>query len=363
MPDIHTSQISELFQTQNLQVIFRSDHPMQWRAGLDGFDYVPVLYSDDMIRYNHAYLDPVDAQFRDISVLIQEQNRIVAVWPLSLSSNADGAFQVTSQGAAILPPLLAPHLPKKSCTRLLGRCFDFLSALCATYGIATFHSLDLYRGLSDPGVSLWQNICAERGAHLAVEHCLMGDLNLTLSEYKSQIRKSYKSLITSGQKQWSIKIPSPGALDEPWVAFQALHAKAAGRITRTEKTWDIQKQLAEEEAAFLVYSQDDAGQMIGAAYFNISKDEAYYSIGAYDRALFDRPIAHVLQFTAIGEMMRRGLRCYRIGPYAYPWQTPEPTDKLLNISKFKSGFATHKALEVSILHKMPVSTATDHARP
>jgi len=81
--------------------------------------------------------------------------------------------------------------------------------------------------------------------------------------------------------------------------------------------------------------------MVGGALFHTTPDEGLYAVGAYDRSLFDKPLGHVAQALAIEEMVRRGIRWYRIGTRTYPGDSPAPSTKDLNISDFKQGFASH----------------------
>jgi len=60
--------------------------------------------------------------------------------------------------------------------------------------------------------------------------------------------------------------------------------------------------------AFSVYLRDTEGAMIGGGFFNFTRDEGVYSVGAYDRSLFDKPLGHVVQFRAIEELKSRGIR-------------------------------------------------------
>ncbi len=83
------------------------------------------------------------------------------------------------------------------------------------------------------------------------------------------------------------------------------------------------------------------GQMVGGGFFSTSRDEGQYSVGAYDRSLFDKPLGHVVQYRAIEEMRGRGIRWYKLGARPYLSDIPIPTDKEMSISDFKQGFASH----------------------
>ena len=92
--------------------------------------------------------------------------------------------------------------------------------------------------------------------------------------------------------------------------------------------------------AFLIYLRDSSDRMMGGGFFEYTKDEAYYSVGAYDRNLFDKPIGHVVQNQAIIEMKKRNISWYKIGNRSFVGDSILPTDKEVSISEFKQGFCS-----------------------
>jgi FemAB family protein len=189
-------------------------------------------------------------------------------------------------------------------------------------------------------MSEWHDQSMRRGARAFLQHELYVDLGLGIDEIKAHFRKSYKPLISSGLKMWRVEaLPGPNAT--LWDQFRALHLKVAGRSTRSADSWRLQEQAIVAGDAFLISLMDQNHDMVGGGFFNITRDEGAYAVGAYDRSLFDKPLGHVVQFRAIEEMKRRGLRWYKIGLRPYPADDPTPTDKELSIGEFKDGFATH----------------------
>lgn len=95
-------------------------------------------------------------------------------------------------------------------------------------------------------------------------------------------------------------------------------------------------------SAFLVGLRDriDA-RLVGAGFFQTTRDEGLYAVAAYDRALFEKPLGHVVQQHAIEVMKSRGMSWYHIGNRPYPQDIPSPSDKQLRIAAFKQGFASH----------------------
>ena len=126
-----------------------------------------------------------------------------------------------------------------------------------------------------------------------------------------------------------------------WDEYRALHFQVAGRRTRSSKSWQMQHQEIEEGRALLVVLRNQKGRLLGGGFFRISRDEGVYSVGVYDREIFDKPLGHVVQYRAIEEMKKREIRWYIIGWRPYPSEAPPVTEKEIQISKFKQGFASH----------------------
>ena len=173
-----------------------------------------------------------------------------------------------------------------------------------------------------------------------MRHELFLNIEPDMADIKSQFRKSYKSLISAGMQLWEVGVLDRGH-DDTWDEFRRLHRSVAGRVTRSADTWSLQHTAIKEGGNFLVYLRDKKKRMIGGGLFSISKDECLYGVGVYDRSLFKNPLGHVVQYRAIEEMKKRGLRWYKIGLRSFAAETPAPTQKEINISEFKQGFASH----------------------
>jgi FemAB family protein len=207
-------------------------------------------------------------------------------------------------------------------------------------GATGYAGQEVFIGTEKFGLGEWYLQAVKSGAYASIRHDLFVDLRLPLENIWSSLRKSYKSLINSGSKIWINSIQKSGN-EDIWEEFELLHREAAGRRTRSKKTWDIQHEAVASGQAFLVYLRDKNKRMVGGGFFHTSKIEGVYAVGAYNRSLFANPIGHIVQWEAIMEMKRRGLLWYKIGTASYSGDCPEPTEKERSISHFKEGFATH----------------------
>lgn len=291
-----------------------------WASVLADSEYVPVEYTRSLVDYYTAYYG-----LESLSRVLCFDGRPVGVWPLGLCER-DGQVEVTSNGAAVLPPLLVEGLPERVHKRLVAECMREVEELCAKHNNMWWQA----REIVTDGLSLWHRRMMEHGASAELTHELFCDLSWSEDELHANIRKSYRSLIQQGQKGYI------ATLGEDITPLQELHREVAGKATRADDTWLAQQAAVDADEAFLVYLHDKHDKLVGGALFHTSRDEVLYAVGVYDRELKRQPLGHVVQWYAIQEMRRREALLYRLGARPYVAK-----DKDLSIAHFKEGWATH----------------------
>jgi FemAB family protein len=163
-----------------------------------------------------------------------------------------------------------------------------------------------------------------------------------MDKIRAAWRKSYRPLATAGLRSWSVHLMDADALQrETWDDFRRLHFRVAGRETRPLSTWEQQWRMIVAGEALLIWLGDAEGRMVGGGFFQLTDCEALYSVAAYDRDLFAKPLGHVVQAHAIGEFKRRGIHWYKLGAMKFPGDHDKPSAKDLSIGMFKQGFASH----------------------
>lgn len=163
------------------------------------------------------------------------------------------------------------------------------------------------------------------------------DLRVSLDLIKRNIRKSYKSLINWGEKNFNFIIIDKKNLDRDlFKRFMLFHHYVSGRITRSEETWNIQYKMIEASEAFAVIAFYE-DKMIGGSFIIYSGYEAYYAVGVYDRDLMQSgiSIAHSMLFKAISIAKKLKVHSFILGDVSFSNSIKEQ-----NIAKFKLGFAT-----------------------
>ena len=133
---------------------------------------------------------------------------------------------------------------------------------------------------------------------------------------------------------WDRATLPPGKFAE----YQALHAKDAGRVTRTQRTFDLMEAWVQDGMAALVEA-DEGGRAVAFALLMIYKNGAYYGSGCKDPDLGPVAASHLVQWTAITWLKAHGIAWYDVGLQQFgPQWFDLPSDKNVSISAFKRGF-------------------------
>ena len=343
--------IKQLATLNGLSVSLRTEKPNLWSEVLGRASYVPVLYTSSSMDFQLAYQRGHGGEWQDISIVINWNGNSVAVWPLSLSI-IDGVTFISSHGLPVNPPLFTEDCLVVSRKRITKICINIADTIAIKMGVSMWESTESF--VNKDGFSDWHIEAMSRDVSCSVTHDSFINLQQSMAEIKRGFRKSYKSLVTSGSKNWTV-----GVLDSSneklWNEFRELHLKAAGKKTRSDETWDIHLEVIKQGKGFLVYLLNSAGKMDGAGFFNFTRDEGLYSVAAYDRSLFDKPLGHTVQYRAIKELKDRGVRWYKLGLRPYQSEVPAPLDKEVAIGKFKQGFASHMLPRFGLRHVVGVS--------
>jgi FemAB family protein len=313
-----------------------------WDAEFAQLDYQPVEYSTEMINYQKAYLSQKGSKTADLSFIILSGGKVCGLWLLTAVETNDH-LKLTSLGQPISAPLFLHSTTRKQIKRF---CLNAMECLTNISEIGFHGPLVMHQGPTGINrktvLTNWYRQGMKHGAIVQVKYEMYVDLSLTLDEIRSHYRKSYKPFINKGLKEWGHNILTSSNIDRKnWNKFRYLHEVVSGRVTRDISTWDLQYEMISSGVAFLVMLYDlDSNELVGGGFFVNTRDEGVYSVAAYDRNLFKKPLGHVVQHLAINHMRSLGLKWYKIGEKQHIHDTFEVSKKEGDISKFKEGFCT-----------------------
>jgi hypothetical protein len=172
------------------------------------------------------------------------------------------------------------------------------------------------------------------------------DLSLSEDHLKQRTRKSARSLLNWGKNNLQIQIMNRSNSDVKYFkAFQNFHLEVAGRKTRSDQSWDLQYENLVQGEAFLILAYL-GGAIVSGSYITCATEEAYYSVGVYNRELMaeKKPVARWPIFAAALEAKRIGLKTLILGDVGPHFAN----DKEKDIADFKKSFTDMVRIQTNL---------------
>lgn len=164
------------------------------------------------------------------------------------------------------------------------------------------------------------------------------DLDAEPEVLRRAMRKGHRADITRGRRFLETTVTTGDVAVEDFAGYQAMHAQAAGRVTRPAITFDLMRSWLVVGSAALATATWD-GVPVGFTYLILHGDGAYYASAANHPDHAEQPIGHVLHAAAIEWLKERGVRRYELGLQQFgPLPYDVPSEKELGIAHFKRGF-------------------------
>lgn len=282
-------------------------------------------------------------QFEEFSMRIMKGSELVGFWPLFLVKQEGGdwfghygkriyepmVFDVFREEIDFAMPQLINHILKRAKENNINKIF-----------IQSGQRFPLLLG------DLTQSYTFMPISELTC------DLSLSLEEIWSSIRKSYKPLIHRELRNFDVTFEN-GKNFSSMNEFADLHARAAGRTTRSIEDWEIQGEAIKNDEGVVCYVRNSAGRLIGASFCNIAGEFALYSTGAYDRQVMQTGAAlgHLTQWEIIKYLKREtDVTSYILHPGSVNLKVSQKEEQILH---FKSGFA--RKVNIQKVFEIPIS--------
>ncbi|MCE0556218.1 hypothetical protein [Motilimonas sp. E26] len=293
--------------------------------------------------YAQSYNSFSSCETLRLPIMVFQDGKPAAIWPLNIHSVVD-EYHILSNSSPVLPPMFKSVLAEKSQKSIIQCCLKSLYLLADDLSVKKLTTCTI-EGWNHH--ELWTKAWMMQGAQLQASHECFVDLTLSTSLYRKQLSKGCKSTIKQALSLWDFELityMSTAQRD----AFSYLHQQVAGRITRSSVNWETQRRLTEQGLSFAIFVYDK-GKLIGAAQFLTSTELSAYAIAAYDRSLFQFPIAHGVQWLAIEHMRSCAIKTYHIGARCYQGEWFQPSEKEQDIGQFKASFASEMRLKQTLI--------------
>lgn len=162
------------------------------------------------------------------------------------------------------------------------------------------------------------------------------DLSQSEDDIKMCVRKSYKSLLSWGQKNLDIKVyDETNMTDDVMSEFEDFHVAVAKRHTRTHDSWMLQSKAVQQGMGFVVMGYYN-NQLVTATLVLNGETDCYYGVCVNDRDLMAQnlPIGHYGLFKSILLAKEKGFSKFNFGDVS---NNSDP--KVNAIVKYKRGFS------------------------
>lgn len=290
-------------------------------------------------RYEGSHLEYYRSAFGknlvdDRSFAVLSEGAVAAIAPLFLIER-DGVRTFSLNGDFLPAPYVTPGMGKHqygSVQKAVYAEVDRQAAVCGAQAVR-FRTDALCRTDSF-------NVLRKFGYIDCSSVTSVLDLSLPLDGLKADLRKSYKAIINKGRRSYSLEVVDHAAADAAlFDDYRQLHFKAAGRRTRPDKSYAMQRASVAGDKAVL-FGLKSGGATVACAYFLHHGGTAFYGSYADDPDFSGPvPVGHVLLWEAIRYYHGRGFSRVELGMQQFTPQLFEtPSEKGVNISLYKRGF-------------------------
>jgi ribosomal-protein-alanine N-acetyltransferase len=333
-------------------------HPLferAWRHLLDNHENPTALISELYFRYREQYFSK--NLERRISFLVVEKDNPILGGEFDILKDQYGERTMDatdSPGAVIYGRGVAPAL-RRGAEGIFRR---HVAELFEKFQPAKLKFVDQ---LCDGGMSFLTRWALDAGGTIESTFNQVVDLNEDEASLWRGLSKSCQWGVNWGRKNLLVKIADETTNDWALQELRRLHFEAAGLKTRNDATWDLQKEMLASNEAFIVTGAMD-GKVVSASLFQQSAGHCYYAVSATDRHLFEKPISHVLIWEALKHAKGLGCSHLALGSQVWAnshWHLKSPTQKEVNISKFKRSFGGITTTELGVTLNPPFVPGSD----
>lgn len=305
----------------------------QWSNGLLDIPGATSMYTHE-IRSFELEIFSSDL-IHDDSFVVMHSNIAVALVPLYRMKGKSGAIEYKYGGEYLRSAIISYEKSSKIYKETVAFIFDHIESLAKTYNIsmhkAMIEGVELLEGRK------YYNYLTEFGYLDKSTICQLIELTKDEDELWSKVRKSYRPLINRAKKNYSYEvISSLNFEEEKCEEYRKLHNKAAGRQTRSLKSFQLMYELIKKNKGFLIIIRNQDGVCVATHYFSFNGLYAlYFSSAIDDEQPSNSGIGQLGVWIGIVTARKLGCHILDMGQLRI---TDNPTKKEQNIARFKKGF-------------------------
>jgi len=288
--------------------------------------------------YTLAYSPALES--RTLAFAVVDAGRPVALVPLMVENIPEnGGRRMSFGGDACWSPALVDGTDPSRRAVAMRNALDHIDALAKEEEAKSvaLRLSPLAIG-ADDHLSLFL-ATTTRAGYLDVSLCSQViDLDVGPALLRSAMTKGHRADVTRGRRTLVATVSTGDEAVADFSGYRAMHALAAGRVTRPPTTFELMETWLVNGRAALVKATKD-GCPVGYAYLVLYRDAAYYGSAANHPDHERDPIGHVMHAASMEWLQERGIRRYELGMQQFgPLPHDLPSERELRIARFKRGF-------------------------
>jgi FemAB family protein len=335
------------FESSGYKIKFRSQSIIEWNSVLSKKKYFPIEYENFYLDYNIEYEKNTCNIYKDLSFIIFDNSNPIGLVPL-IFKKKNNCNYITSTGDDIVNPIFIDNLRIKSVQKINKNIIENLIKFKNELNLKTLIFKIPFKNqiLDDFSKKL---IKLKNKKKISYEYIL--NLDKKLEEIFSCFDPNTRNLIRRSSEIWknNFFFKNSVELKKNWPKFKKMHLRISGRKTRSDKSWKLQLDAIKNGNGLLILIEDNKNNLIGGGFFLLGKHDTFYSVGVFERELFNKPIGYNMQFEAIEYFINNNKKIYRVGKLFNINDLPKPSEKQMNISKFSKKFSSEIIMSVSYI--------------
>ena len=314
-----------------------------WQRLIETVDYQHPAYSSFGLEFYKEYFFPSETVI-DKSFIIA--NNGVAIIGIVLSIDGEGSRARLSgfgRGINYMENSNGKCEGIKSARKVFRKRFE---SIMSENSINSLFFRDYTS--TDGSLSLLARFILDMGGVASTTYLQLINLTQSAEAIHSELSKSCRNSVSWGRKNIETQyLDSTVICKQNVEELRQLHILEAGRETRSKKSWDHMYEMIVNDVAFIVEGRLD-GVLVTSSLFYRNTKVCLYAVSASTRALFDKPIGHIVLWEAINQAKALGCQYFDFGGLAYNSLSEAITKKQMNINRYKKNFGGQTKIQLSI---------------
>ena len=297
------------------------------------------LHTSDWLEYSLAY--SLGSEVCGFAVV--QNGAIQAICPLILEKvilYERQFFQLSYGGAPCPMPCFRNDLGVNNRAKILNTIMEHIDALAFEKKMA--RCLIRFNVLSSNYLGNYNipfNFLIKYGFLDACMYSQLLPLASSEADILRSMRKGHRHSIKRARNEIEVEIFDwQNITADVFGEYQDLHAKAAGRKTRSQSTFDMMYNWIKDRKSLLCGARSN-GKYVGFAMAFVYKEGSLYASACNDPDYTGNAVGQVIQWRLISYLKSKGIKSYELGIQYWGNQINEvPDSKALSIANFKRGF-------------------------